>query len=62
MVAMPVEVLPMSVAGKLSLLARSAPLCLCGGDCKARRFFVQELERVVEESDWIEGDLSPDDE
>jgi hypothetical protein len=55
------EVLSMSVAGKLTLLVKSAPVCRCGGDCDARKFFKQELERMVEESDWVEGDPSPPD-
>jgi hypothetical protein len=51
----------MSVAGKLTLLVKSAPVCRCGDDCDARKFFKQELERMVEESDWVEGDPSPPD-
>jgi hypothetical protein len=48
------EVLPMSVAGKLILLVKSAPVCRCGDDCEVRKFFTAELERLVDENDWIE--------
>ena len=50
------EPLPMSVAGRL--LARASPEC--GDDYEARKFFTQELKRLVEEADWIEGDFSHD--
>jgi len=39
---------------------QAAPSCECGDDCEARKFFEQELEIMVNENDWIEGELSED--